>query len=277
MHIKRNYYCLVAGLQDINIDTHKLVFDQQAFKEELKAEVHPADYKLVKKLFLPYDNKNLLNLLEKRDKEFDEKGNFSKSFLEEQIKEPTDLPDYMTRFINAIKNDERIFPDMSTENELLSLFYDEMIKDDNSFLSKWYEFDMNIKNITTALMGRKHEIKYENQIIGSTEVSDIIRKSHAKDFGLSNEYEYIEELINIIKLEDIQEREKATDQLKWDYLEDVIFFEYFTIERLLSFTIRLGIVERWMSIDKDHGKALFEKLLEELQNSYKLPETFTEK
>ncbi|MFO8066124.1 MAG: DUF2764 family protein [Bacteroidales bacterium] len=277
MHIKRNYYCLVAGLQDINIDTHKLVFDQQAFKEELKAEVHPADYKLVKKLFLPYDNKNLLNLLEKRDKEFDEKGNFSKSFLEEQIKEPTDLPDYMTRFINAIKNDERIFPDMSTENELLSLFYDEMIKDDNSFLSKWYEFDMNIKNITTALMGRKHEIKYENQIIGSTEVSDIIRKSHAKDFGLSNEYEYIEELINIIKLEDIQEREKATDQLKWDYLEDVIFFEYFTIERLLSFTIRLGIVERWMSIDKDHGKALFKKLLEELQNSYKLPETFTEK
>lgn len=277
MHIKRNYYCLIAGLQDINIDTHKLVFDQQAFKEELKAEVHPTDYKLVKKLFLPYDNKNLLNLLEKRDKGFDEKGNFSKSFLEEQIKEPTDLPDYMTRFINAIKNDERIFPVMNTENELSSLFYDEMIKDDNSFLSKWYEFDMNIKNITTALMGRKHEIKYDNQIIGNTEVSDIIRKSHAKDFGLSNEYEYIEELINIIKLEDIQEREKSTDQLKWDYLEDVIFFEYFTIERLLSFTIRLGIVERWMSIDKDHGKALFKKLLEELQNSYKLPETFTEK
>ena len=277
MQIKRNYYCLVAGLQDISIETHKLVFDQLSFKDELKTEVHPADYKLVEKIFLPYDNKNLLNLIEKKDKEFEEKGNFSPAFLEEELKEPSALPNYMTVFINGIKADERKYPDMSLENELITLFYDEMLEHDNEFLREYYELDMNIKNIITALISRKHDVKYETQIIGTTDTSEIIRKSHARDFGLSNEYVYVDDLMNIVKLDDIQEREKAIDQLRWDYLEDVTFFEYFTIERVMAFTIKLGIVERWLAIDKDHGNALFKKLLEELQGSYKLPETFTEK
>jgi hypothetical protein len=277
MHFKKNYYCLVAGLQDINIETHKLIYGQLAFKNELQTEVHSSDYALVEKLFLPYDNDNLLNLITKGDKIFDERGNFTLAHLEEQLKETTDLPNYMTKYISATKNDEQIYPEMSMEDELTTLFYDEMISHSNEFISKWFEFDMNVKNILSALMGRKHDIKYENKIIGSTETSSIIKKSNARDFGLGSELDYVEELTNISKAEDIQEREMFIDELRWDYLDDVTFFEYFTIEKLLAFIIKLGIVERWMALDKEHGKVLFKKLLEELQKSYKLPETFTEK
>jgi hypothetical protein len=277
MHFKKNYYCLVAGLQDINIETHKLIYGQLAFRNELQTEVHSSDYALVEKLFLPYDNDNLLNLIKKGDKLFDERGNFTLAHLEEQLKETTDLPNYMTKFISATKNDEQIYPEMSMEDELTTLFYDEMIGHSNDFISKWFEFDMNVKNILSALMGRKHDIKYENKIIGSTETSTIIKKSNARDFGLGSELDYVEELTNISKAEDIQEREMFIDELRWDYLDDVTFFEYFTIEKLLAFIIKLGIVERWLALDKEHGKELFKKLLEELQKSYKLPETFTEK
>ena len=277
MQVKRNYYCLVAGLQDISIETHKLTFGQLAFKNELKTEVHPDDYKLVEKLFLPFDNKNILNVLTKSGKDFEEKGNFELSFLEEQIKETTDLPEYMSKFITSVKNGEKIFADMSDEDELTTLFYDEMLNQNNEFLRNWFEFDMNVRNIVAAFMGRKHNIKYENLIVGNTEVANVIRKSNARDFGLGGDLDYIEELSNITKDDDIQEREMFIDELKWNYLEDVTFFEYFTIEKILAFIIKLGIVERWLAIDKDHGKELFKKLLNELQESYKLPETFTEK
>ncbi len=277
MQVKRNYYCLVAGLQDISIETHKLTFGQLAFKNELKTEVHPDDYKLVEKLFLPFDNKNILNVLTKSGKDFEEKGNFELSFLEEQIKETTDLPEYMSKFITSVKNGEKIFADMSDEDELTTLFYDEMLNQNNEFLRNWFEFDMNVRNIVAAFMGRKHNIKYENLIVGNTEVANVIRKSNARDFGLGGDLDYIEELSNITKDDDIQEREMFIDELKWNYLEDVTFFEYFTIEKSLAFIIKLGIVERWLAIDKDHGKELFKKLLNELQESYKLPETFTEK
>ena len=276
--MKRKYYCLVAGLQDINLDVHKLNFDQKAFKEYLKEEVHPKDFLLVEKLFLPYDNKNLLILLQKEDKELHEKGNFSREFLEENIKEPTDsLPQYMRRFITAFKNKEPIFPDMSPENELTTLFYDAMLKLDNEFLRNWFQFNLNIRNITTALAARKHDLPYEKQIIGTGEISDTIRKSHARDFGLGNELDYMEDLMNIVRQDDIQVREKAMDQIRWEYLDEVTFFEYFTIERVLAFTIKLGMVERWLGIDIDHGREMFRKLLSELKSSYELPETFKEK
>ncbi|MBS4013706.1 MAG: DUF2764 family protein [Bacteroidetes bacterium] len=277
MQVKRNYYCLVAGLQDISIETHKLTFGQLEFKNELKTEVHPDDYKLIEKLFLPFDNKNILNLLTKSGKDFDEKGNLEISYLEEQIKETTDLPDYMSKFIASTKSGERIYADMAVEDELATLFYDEMLSHNNEFLRNWFEFDMNVRNIVTASMGRKHNIKYEHLIVGSTEISNIIRKSNARDFGLGSELDYIEELSSISKDDDIQEREMFVDELKWNYLEDVTFFEYFTIEKILAFIIKLGIVERWLAIDKEHGKELFKKLLDELRKSYKLPETFTEK
>jgi hypothetical protein len=276
--VKRKYYCLVAGLQDINLDVHKLNFDQKAFKEYLKEEVHPKDFQLVEKLFLPYDNKNLLILLQKEDKEFNDKGNFSREFLEENIKEPTDaLPEYMRRFIIAYKNKEPLFPDLSPENELTTLFYDAMLKLDNDFLRNWYQFNLNIRNITTALAARKHELPYENQIIGTGEISETIRKSHARDFGLGSELDYMEDLMNVVRQDDIQVREKAMDQIRWEYLDEVTFFEYFTIERVLAFTIKLGMVERWLGIDVDHGREIFRKLLSELQSSYELPKTFKEK
>ncbi len=276
--MKRNYYYLVAGLQDLTPDIHKLVSGQLDFREELRTALHPNDFLLVQKLFLPFDNTNLLNLLEKKDKAFDEKGNFTRERLEENIKEPSDLPGYMLRFITAFKNKDPLYPDMSPENELTTLFYDETIENlQNDFLRDWFGFELNVKNIMAALNARKYKVPYEHQIIGSGEIAGAIRKSHARDFGLGNDLDYLEELTAISRKEDIKEREQAVDQLKWKYLDEETFFHYFTIEKILAFVIKLGMIERWLSIDKDHSNELFKKLLKDLQASYKLPETFTEK
>ena len=275
--MKRNYYYLVAGLQDITIDVHKLQFTQIAFRDELKSHIHPDDYSLAEMLFLQFDNANLLNLLLKNGKPFDLRGNFSLEWLEENIKEPISLPAYMVQFITAFKNKEQIMPDLSPENELSTLFFDQMMAHPNQFISKWFEFELNVRNIVAALLARKYEIAYEFQIIGSGETSNTIRKSHARDFGLGAEINYLDDLANFVRNENIQEREKAIDDLRWKYLDDETFFEYFTMEKVLAFTIKLGIAERWLGIDKEHGNEMFRKLLKELQSSYKLPETFTEK
>lgn len=276
--MKRQYYYLVAGLQDITLDVHKLSMDQQAFKKELENEVHPDDYKLVQKIFLPFDNRNLLNLLEKRDRPFDERGNYPQSLLEESIKEPSgDLPAYMDRFIEAFKTRDTLFPGLSWENTLTTLFYEHTRTLSNPFLKDWFIFDQNINNLTTALICKKHGASYENEIIGRDDVSESIRKSHARDFGLGTEIAVMDDLLSIVKIDDVQEREKAFDQIRWAYLDDVTFFAYFTIEKLLAFSIKLGMVERWLALDKEHGSKLFNTLLSELKSSYELPETFTDK
>jgi len=275
--VKRNYYCLVAGLQDITIDIHKVLYTQVAFKKELKAELHPEDYGLVEQLFLPIDNKNLLNLLTKSGKPFNENGNFGLEILEENIKEPGDLPGYMVAFITAFKAKTPLLPEMSPENELTSLFFDHVCSSTNDFIRNWYTFELNMRNLVVALLSRKHDLPFENQIIGTGEVSQAIKKSHARDFGLSGELPYLEEVANLVRNDNIQEREKALDSIRWAYLDEVTFFEYFTIDKVLAYTLKLGLIDRWLAIDKDHGTELFKKLLAELKSSYKLPETFKDK
>jgi hypothetical protein len=251
---------------------------QLEFREELQNELHPNDYKSLRILFYPHDNINLLNLLLKKETEFDERGIFSRETLEENIKESTgELPVYMDEFITAIKNDESIIEGMSPENQITAMFYKYTQTLDDGFLKDWFRFNRDLNNLLTANECRKYDIPYGNQIIGNDEISEAIRKSHARDFGLATEIDWLDDLLNIVKKDDVQEREKDVDQLKWSYLDDVTFFEYFTIDKIMSFTLKLAMVERWLGLDREHGSKMFMELLKELKSSYKLPESFTEK
>lgn len=272
--MKRNYYCLVAGLQDIAINTQKLVINQLDFRNSLMTELHPDDYKLVELLFLPIDNNNLLNLLENTGKPHNLLGKFTREELEENIKEPASLPRYMVRFIEAYKAKNPIYPNLLPENELITLFINEMQELKNDFIKGWYQFESNIRNILTALNSRKFGFEYEKQIIGSDDIAMSIGRSQARDFGLTGVFDQLDNLMSISKMEDVQERELAIDTLRWNYLDGVTFFEYFTVERVLAFTIKLGIVERWLSVSREHGEMLFNKLFDELKQSYQLPESF---
>ncbi len=272
--VKRNYYYLIAGLQDIELDTNKLFFDGKDLKDYLGDELHKDDFSLVEKLYLPYDNQNLLNIIQKKELPFNHKSNFSQEFIDEEIKEPNMLPQYMADFINAFKEKEPFYPEMSSENELTYLFYNEMLKDENDFIRWWFELEMNIRNILAGINCKKYSLNTEHHIIGSNEVAEAIRKSQTKDFGLSKKLDYAEEIFNLVKIEDVQEREAGIDNFKWKLLDDYIFFEYFSIERALAFVLKTLMVERWLSLDKDKGREMFKKLIEDLEKSYEIPETF---
>jgi len=276
--VKRNYYCQVAGLQDITLDIHKLSSGQLELRDELQATIHADDYLLVELLFLQYDNKNLINLMSKNGEEFDIRGNYPLALLEENIKMPDgSLPSYMDQFILSIKNDTPLFSGMSYENQLFTLYYEHAANTSNSFARNWFNFNKTLTNITTALLCRKYEVPHEFQVLGLDETTETIRRSHARDFGVASDFHYVEELISITKIDNFDEREKALDKIRWDYLDEITFFEYFTIDRILAFILKLRMVERWLAIDKKHGSQLFDELLQDLKSGYKLPKEFTDK
>jgi hypothetical protein len=61
--MRRNYYCLIAGLPDITHDDKKLHFSLVKLREYLKEELHPKDFRLVELFYYQFDNQNLLNIL----------------------------------------------------------------------------------------------------------------------------------------------------------------------------------------------------------------------
>lgn len=272
---KRNYYYVVAGLADIIPDQAKLSQQLPDFIQELKELLHPDDIQLVNRIFLDIDNQNLLHLLQKTGDNLIVGGKYTAVELEQGIREPLFQEEYLNQFIQAFAAETPIHTGMSWEDQLTSLYYHYMThQSGNIFLSHYYEFDQNIRNIITALNIRKYKLKEKNRFIGDNIVSEALTQSTLKDFGLTGEFPLIESLLHIFEEDDLIKRERAIDQIRWDYLDELNTFNYFTVEVILAQVIKLRMILRWIRLDEPTGRELFRKFIDNLNNSYTFDKEF---
>ncbi|MBN1158332.1 MAG: DUF2764 family protein [Bacteroidales bacterium] len=274
MMFPRYYHYIVAGLPDMILDQKKLSFSTAEFRNELKEHLHPDDYDLVCLLFLPADNSNLLNLLRKKKEPFLETGNYSMKMLEAEINEPSDLPAYMQQFIHAYKFESPVFHGYTWDDQLAWLYYDHMLQTDNRFLKEWFTFDLHVKNVRSALNARRYKLSTVAAYIGNNAINDALKSSTLTDFGLSNEFPFVNELTTIDEDGNPMEKELAVDMLRWKQLDELNTFHYFTIEVLLSFVIRLIMAERWIQLQPEAGRKMFREITENLKKSYVFPKEF---
>ena len=277
--LKKEYYCLVAGLPDLFFNENKSGFDSLVFKNELKQQLSKSDFELAKLLYLKYDNKNLLNLLFEKNEPFNSLGNYSRDFLEAQIANPLDIPDYMISFIRWYKKQEIHELNLITENKLHSLFYEYLVSTKNQFLSKWFSFKLNIKNILTAFNCEHFNYETEKHLIRVDQnnlVYWLLINKRLKPELFEEELPFADQIFRAAESKiSPEEKEKNIDKILWDYLDEHTFFHYFTIEKIVSYIIKLSIIERWMKLDEETGKALLNKLIEDIKLSYTFPEEFS--
>ncbi len=274
----RNYYhCLVAGLPELFLDETELSFSLIEFKDVLASELHQSDYKLVQTIFLPYDNMNLLNVLQEKYDNFDKLGNFSLEQLENELTEDAEniLPAYMYEFVKMYKNED-ITVEKAWEN-IITEMYHEYIQTNvkNKFLKQWFDYKINIENILSAINCRKYNLDKEKQIIGNNFVTKAILNSNSKDFGLEVDIPYISQLITLSEKNNVLAKEKEIDKMKWDMIEELSLFDYFSIEIILAYLLKLDIAYRWLKLDYDTGKQMFEQIVDDLKLSYEFPKEFS--
>lgn len=277
--LKRKYYCLVAGLPDLLFNDSKSGFASLTFRNELKEQLSSGDFNLVKQIFFAYDNKNLINLLFKQNKPFYKLGNISKEKLETQIIQPTEIPEYMIHFIKWIKIQESQKLSLQYENKLHQLFYEQILQLKNEFLCNWYTFQLNLKNILTAINCKQFNYDIKSQIIQVDEynsINTLLLNYRLKHDFYEDDIPYAEQIFRIAESDtNLIEKEKSVDKIKWNYLDEQTFFHYFSIEKILSFVLKLIITERWMKLDAKTGRDLLDKLINDLETSYEFPPEFS--
>jgi hypothetical protein len=277
----RKYYYLISGLPDLIPDDKKLVFTSADIRSYLQNELHPSDFELVKQLYLPWDHDNLVKLMYQEKFEWDIRGNYPRELLEQlaekkqfDVLDTAGLPLYLVQFVEFFHDDEEDFPKQTAIRYLTEGWYRHLMESGNDFTVEYARYRLNMANIMLALNGRKYDIPFEDAIIGDDDVTYAIKKSRSRDFGLANEINNIETIIQIFETENILDRELRIDSELWQFLDEMTFFNYFTIERVLAFVQKLFIAERWFSLDKERGQHLFNQLLNELQSSFEFPEEF---
>lgn len=275
------YYYLVAGLPKLALEDNKLSYTVADFKEDIYPALTVADKKLVSLFFLQYDNANVLKLLKDREAAIDGRGVFSAEELNEYILrlkegdriENSMFPAYLSTFISEYFTNP-VEENFLLENRLAAFYYAYAMECKNKFVSSWFAFNLTVNNILVALAARKYKMELSSVIVGDTEVCEALRTSNARDFGLTGEVDCMEQLMKISEISELVEREKKIDQLRWNWMEEATFFDYFTIERLFVFLLQLDMVERWMVLDKEKGNLLFRNIIATLKDEVQIPAEF---
>lgn len=275
------YYYLIAGLPELVLEDNKLYCTLADFKSEYYPFLSKPDRKLLDLFYLQFDNLNLLKLLRDRDASIDLRGLYSKESLLEGISmiregaeiAESQLPSYMSIFlINYFK--ESFDTSVLWDDRLAALYYAYALRCKNRFMIDWFDFNLTVNNVLIALTARKYKLDIAPHIVGDTVVCDALRTSNARDFGLSGSIDYWEQLAKAGETEDLVEREKKIDQLRWNWLEEHSTFKYFTVERIIVFFQQLSIIERWIPLDKEKGNKMFRSIIAALKDEVQIPGEF---
>ena len=274
------YYYLVAGLPDISLDDGKLSYSVESFKSEIYPDLSVKDQYLLDLFYLKYDNENLLALLRNKDAVPERIGRFTADELLCVIDAVRDgdvpnkkYPPYFYDFVSLYfsLNPDELY---RAEDLLASAYYVYAMKCGNKFVASWFEFNLNINNIQAAFAARKYKMDVPSVIVGQSEVCELLRTSNARDFGLNDLLSYFEPLQRVVEIDELVEREKKVDLLKWKWLEEESFFNYFTVERIFVFLLQMEMIERWISLDKEKGSELFRQMIQSLKDEVQIPEEF---
>lgn len=280
MLFKNQYYYFIAGLPDFTFDSMKLPYTVQEFSDVLSEELKRRDYKLIQDYFLNFDNDNLLKLLRNDEAELHPMGTLSREELLKAVKlikkgevvKNKVIPPFYLQFIQKWLGAESHDETRMWEDKLATLYTEYGLEVKNSLLSSWFEFNMNLSNVRAAIYAKNHELDIKKAVVGDNDVARRIRaNTNLRDFGVEELFDNFDLVQRISEEEDIFERERKIDRLRWEWLDDNTVFDYFNVEYIFAYLCKLQILERWVSLNAEEGERIFRELIHSLKSEVEVP------
>jgi hypothetical protein len=271
------YHSFIAGLPDIRLDDIKKIMSLDVLRADIEESINEKDREVLNHFFYSFDNDNLWNSLSDSDT-FSTLGTLSKEDLDDfitiskegKIHQDEHLPAYFAEFITAYLSDAPIYAEMSWKDQLTTLYYLNAISVTEGLVKEWFEFNLNLNNVLSAIVARRHSVDVSAVVVGDDEIAQNIKNSTSKDFGIAAMFPQLDDVLRISEINNILEREQKTDALRWQWLEDNSAFEYFSKEKIFSYLLQLEMLERWIQLDKTTGQDVFSQFVKVLVGSVEI-------
>ncbi len=136
-------------------------------------------------------------------------------------------------------------------------FYRKALRDRSRFVRDWFSFDLDLRNTTVGFL---------NEQFGREDDLDKIFLPDVR--GEEEEFPEEEAASRILTGGDILQREQGLDDLRWRKIDELTQMDWFNLDAILGFVARLKIIDRWLQLDPDSGRALFRRLVDEIRTTY---------
>ena len=229
------YHSLLAGLDELRIDeTPRLAYDK--LLELLQEQMPPADYACV-----------------------------------EQLSKRADAPDILALMEDDAVLDRFHETTLSEEDFRTQLLYEQGMNSKNAFVKAWFEFNLNLNNVLAAVVCAKHDYDPGKAIVGDNEVARLLRQGAlSKNANLTAVLPELKDIDAVSEIQDLLEREKHIDALRWQWIEDFTLFNYFELDNVLAYYLQATILHRWDDLTREQGEQIFRALLADMKKDIHL-------
>lgn len=151
------------------------------------------------------------------------------------------------------------------------LLYEYGLKSKNKFVRKWFAYNQDMNNVLVAAICCKHGFDVRKMIVGQGEVAEILRKNlQQKDFGLGGVMDSLQEIMSLVDIDNLMEREKRMDALRFVWLEEATLFVDFSIENVLAYYLQAEMLNRWSLLTVEQGERVFRELVADMKKGVNL-------
>ena len=141
----------------------------------------------------------------------------------------------------------------------------------NHFIRKWFAFNQDMNNVLAATICRRHGFDVRKAIVGHNPVAEILRKDlPQKDFGLAGVMDNLAEVMALVEIDNLMEREKQMDAIRFAWLEEKTLFVNFSIENVLAYYLQADMLNRWALLTVEQGEKVFRELVMDMKKGINL-------
>ena len=128
-----------------------------------------------------------------------------------------------------------------------------------------------MNNVLVATICRKHGFDVGRLIVGNNEVAQTLRAhSTQKDFGLNMVMDNYQPVLALASIDNLLEREKQMDALRFEWLEEQTLFDVFTIEQVLAYYLKATMLQRWETLTVEQGEQVFRSMVADMKKGIQL-------
>ncbi len=173
-----------------------------------------------------------------------------REFIEEIREQLDERDNALVDFLLKGYEEENLTPD----------FYRDALGHRNRFIREYFRFDLCLRNA---------KVRYLNKALGRPAQKDVMTLQTKEGGRPEIVFEEAEAVDAILKGEDLLVRERALDDLVWDKVSSLTVFDYFDIDAVLSFIVKMQVTARWYALDEQQGRERFRRLVDEVRGTFK--------
>ena len=169
---------------------------------------------------------------------------------------------------------EELFAETLTENDLEQLRLLKLHSGRGAcrFVKDWQMFNRQLNNVLTAHICRKHNMEPRFAVVGGDEIAEQLKRIESqkhKDFGLTGMLDSLPEILAVAEEDNLLEREKRIDALRFAWLEERTQMINFSLENVLAYYLMNDMLCRWDVLTVEKGEKVFRDIVADMKKGVK--------